>query len=197
MCLFFLTALCCFFLFFQTKVSHISGFTFQFLTFHTPKRKHYFSTRINISNRFNHYRQFYEALELGSMLRFIAASKVNELRLESQKRGYRHVINAFWFTHPDATWSQCVLGLFVSKTQICKAIKRLTKVKPRGRINQKWSKRTAECRCYPSSGWERGTLLVLFEVKREPRGFPSCPPNHSQWHRTTGLPCGKEIVSSH
>lgn len=97
MCLFFFTALCCFFFFFfQTKVSHIAGFTFQFLTFHTPKRKHYFSTRINISNRFNHYSQFYEALELGSVLRLIAASKVNELGLESQKKGYHHVINAFW-----------------------------------------------------------------------------------------------------
>lgn len=57
-----------FFFFSQTKVSHIAGFTFQFLTFHTPKRKHYFSTRINISNRFNHYGQFYEALELGRVL---------------------------------------------------------------------------------------------------------------------------------
>lgn len=94
MCLFFLTALCCFFFFFQTKVSHISGFTFQFLTFHTPKRKHYFSTRINISNRFNHYCQFYEALGLGSVLRFTAVNKADELRLESQKRGYRHVASA-------------------------------------------------------------------------------------------------------
>lgn len=75
-------------------MSHIAGFTFQFLTSYA--KKHYFSTRINISNRFNHYGQFYEALELGSVLRLIAASKVNELGLESQKRGYRHVINAFW-----------------------------------------------------------------------------------------------------
>lgn len=131
------------------------------------------------------------------MLRLIAASKVNELGLESQRRGYRHVINAFWFTHPDATWSQCMLSLFVSKMQICKNIKRSTEVKHRSKINQKWSKCTAECQCCPSSGWERGTLLVRFEIKKEPRGFPSCPPNHSQWHRTTGLPCGKQIVSSH
>lgn len=80
---------------FQTTVSHISGFTFQFLTFHKPKRKHYFSTIINCSNGFNCCHQFYKALGLGSELKFIAASKVNELRLESQKRGHRHVTGVF------------------------------------------------------------------------------------------------------
>lgn len=64
MCLFSNSFVFLFLFFFQTNASHISGFTFQFLTFHKPKRKHYFSTSINISNCFNFIASFTRPLNL-------------------------------------------------------------------------------------------------------------------------------------
>lgn len=61
-------------------LSFHTRFTFQFLTFHKPKKESIIFLQVSIL-LFNFYHQFYKTLELGNELRFVAASNVNELRL--------------------------------------------------------------------------------------------------------------------
>lgn len=58
-----------FVLFFYTKASHISGFTFQFLTYNKPRKSVFFPTSVSFSeDGFEVYNQLYKPFPHSSEL---------------------------------------------------------------------------------------------------------------------------------